>query len=98
MTAVAPKMIAAAWQAWQSRHGGKLGPALPFERRSRPRPLSPSPHRPFHMRDGSQTYLQGWSVQRSRLLSQSIEASISERDAPAALLPARRLDADPKNL
>jgi len=27
MTAVAPEMIAAAWQAWQSRHGGKLGPA-----------------------------------------------------------------------
>lgn len=25
-----PKMIAAAWQAWHSRHGGKLGPGPAF--------------------------------------------------------------------
>lgn len=30
MITVTPEMIAAAWQAWHSRHGGKLGPGPAF--------------------------------------------------------------------
>ncbi len=30
MTRATPEMIAAAWQAWHSRHGGKLGPGPAF--------------------------------------------------------------------
>lgn len=27
---VTPEMLAAAWRAWHSRHGGKLGPGVAF--------------------------------------------------------------------
>lgn len=30
MTIVTPEAIAAAWQTWHSRHGGKLGPGPAF--------------------------------------------------------------------
>lgn len=30
MTRATPEMIAAAWRAWHSRHGGKLGPGPAF--------------------------------------------------------------------
>lgn len=30
MVQVTPEMIAAAWQAWHARHGGKLGPGPAF--------------------------------------------------------------------
>ncbi|WP_199925218.1 hypothetical protein [Neorhizobium sp. SOG26] len=30
MTRATPEMIAAAWAAWHSRHGGKLGPGPAF--------------------------------------------------------------------